>query len=91
MTRTLAASTVIAIVAAFFALYGALGTNSNRDEIGSLQWDVSSNRQEIESLQWDVSSNRDGIRSLQWEADSNRDEIESLRWDVEEIQSALGR
>jgi hypothetical protein len=77
MTRALAASTVIAIFAAFFALYGALGTNSNRDEIGSLQWDVSSNRDEIGSLQWDISS--------------NRNEIESLRWDVEDIQSTLGR
>jgi hypothetical protein len=77
MTRALAASTVIAIFATFFAMYGALGTNSNRGEIGSLHWEVSSNRDEITSLQWDVSG--------------NSDEIESLRWEIEDIKSTLGR
>lgn len=58
MNRAVAVSTVIAILATFFALYGAFSTSSNLDEIGSLQWDVGNNRDAIESLQWEVENLR---------------------------------
>jgi hypothetical protein len=54
VTYAFAPFTVIAIFAAFFALYGALGTESNQDEIGSLQWEVSRSSDAIDSLRRDV-------------------------------------